>query len=55
MYPSLIIAHNLCYSTIVLDKEHPFSRAYVGANGHIDDEMGVMRINGHTFVTPKHQ
>ena len=54
MYPSIIAASNLCYSTIVLDPQHPFA-ARVMRDGEVDDEAGVLRIDGCTYVTPKHQ
>ena len=40
MYPSIIRAHNLCYSTIVLD----------GANEPAEQHL-LLRVNGHCFVS----
>jgi DNA polymerase elongation subunit (family B) len=40
MYPSIIRAHNLCYSTIVLDSAH--EPTHCGGQ--------LLRINGHCFV-----
>jgi DNA polymerase delta subunit 1 len=40
MYPSIIRAHNLCYSTIVLDSAHEPTHCGVQ----------LLRINGHCFV-----
>lgn len=40
MYPSIIRAHNLCYSTIVLDSANEPS--------HCADQL--LRVNGHCFV-----
>jgi DNA polymerase delta subunit 1 len=54
MYPSIIAAHNLCFCTIVLDKQHPYAQKRM-RNCEIDDDEGVTRILGHTFVTTKHQ
>ena len=54
MYPSIIAAHNFCFSTIVLNKSHAFSQRKM-RNGEVDDDAGVTRICGHTFVTTKHQ
>jgi DNA polymerase delta subunit 1 len=54
MYPSIIIAHNLCYSTFIRSADTlPSSNGLL--NGQTDDALGVLRINGHRFVTPKHQ
>jgi DNA polymerase elongation subunit (family B) len=38
MYPSIIRAHNLCYSTIVLDSAH-------------EPPTKCLRVNGHCFVS----
>jgi DNA polymerase delta subunit 1 len=51
MYPSLIRAHNLCYSTIVLDPAHPFYRRGSAAD---DEAKGLLRVCGHTFVSEGH-
>ena len=51
MYPSLIRAHNLCYSTIVLDETHPFRRKQSDAD---DEARGLLRVCGHTFVSEDH-
>ena len=55
MYPSIIIAHNLCYSTFVRPNTHTHLSAQLRLNGETDDALGALRINGHTFVTPKHE
>ena len=39
MYPSIIRAHNLCYSTIVLDAAH-----------EPPSDVRLLRVNGHCFV-----
>ena len=59
MYPSIIIAHNLCYSTYVRPDvasallEEASRRL---RNGETDDDgLGALRINGHVFVTPRRE
>ena len=42
------------YSTLVLDKNHPFAKAKL-RDGEVDDERGILRISTHTFVTAKHR
>jgi DNA polymerase elongation subunit (family B) len=69
MYPSIIRAHNLCYSTIVLKPEHPFflqsasKRARTSTTtdtkeqGEEEEEertRGLLRVCGHTFVSEAH-
>ncbi len=63
MYPSIIRAHNLCYSTIVLKSGHPFLRPPKRTRDAIDAEekeegedeaQGLLRINGHVFVSEAH-
>ena len=53
MYPSIIRAHNLCYSTIVLD-----SGSLLTANAHRslrtpfhEEARGLLHVCGHTFVS----
>ena len=53
MYPSIIAAHNLCFSTIVLDPAHPYAQRRM-RDCEIDDAAGLTRVGGHTFVTTKH-
>ena len=47
MYPSIIRAHNICASTIVLDKSHPY---YHQRSEEEDRRLGLTRILGHVFV-----
>jgi DNA polymerase delta subunit 1 len=61
MYPSIIMAHNLCYSTYVLP-DAAATRALMDEatrrlrNGETDDDgLGALRINGHVFVTPRRE
>ena len=58
MYPSIIIAHNLCYSTFVRPDSAAARVCDTSGlrNGETDDDgLGALRINGHTFVTPKRE
>jgi DNA polymerase delta subunit 1 len=61
MYPSIIMAHNLCYSTYVLPDAASTRTLMEDAarrlrNGETDDDgLCALRINGHTFVTPKRE
>ena len=52
-------AHNICASTIVLDKEHPFYKPSPGANtaeeiAADDEARGLLRVCGHVFVSETH-
>lgn len=59
MYPSIMRAHNICASTIVLDERHPFYKPSPGAVTRdeiaADDEArGLLRVCGHVFVSDVH-
>ena len=55
MYPSIIRAHNLCYSTIVLQKGSPFYWARRRTEEPAFDEAkGLLSVCGHTFVDQRH-
>ena len=55
MYPSIIRAHNLCYSTIVLDRHHPLFIPGAAAETPYEDEArGLLRVCEHTFVSEAH-
>lgn len=59
MYPSIMRAHNICASTIVLDERHPF---YTPSPGSVtreeiaadDASRGLLRVCGHVFVSEAH-
>ena len=47
MYPSIMMAHNICASTIILDKHHPL----VTGSSSSSSEDEVLRVCGHVFVS----
>ena len=51
LYPSIIIAGNLCFSTYISDPSHPYNKKLASAT---DDERGLLRMNEHVFVSEVH-
>ena len=43
MYPSIMRAHNICASTIILDEKNP-----------VRSDEGLLRVCGHVFVSETH-
>ena len=58
MYPSIIRAHNLCYSTIVLESGHAFRanahRSLKYAAPFHEESRGLLHVCGHTFVSEEY-
>lgn len=48
MYPSIMRAHNICASSLVMDASHPFFHAAT------DEARGLLRVGPHLFVSERH-